>query len=113
MNTSTIYKIHHTFAAVQFAKDNGAHWLLDLIGSHLFCTPAVTQESMTFWTITRKGSKAVAVATDGGKGGPEVVLAKQNIPHTDLPVESVRIWTTRTEDRYGNVIFTIMLPEDY
>lgn len=96
-----------------WADENGAHWLIDAVASHLFAgknARAAQADSITFWTVTVEADRtAVLTGTDGGVGdNPAVEYARQRIEFTDLPAGTHRIYVCRDGRKW-----LAMLPEDY
>lgn len=70
------------------ARRAECYWLLDAIVSHQH-SAAVRREPFQSWTLTRTGSRAALVCTDGDSDTPVV---RQEIEFTDFPLDSVTVW---------------------
>ena len=86
----------------QLCEDAQCFWLMDIIGSHQH-KPAVKNESFQVWTLTVKDRAAKVLATDGN----DKVIAKQNVPYTDFPLDEVKLFVAD-----GEGYKVIMLPSE-
>jgi hypothetical protein len=101
--TTKWYRINNytllTDGAYYLAETAGAYWLMDLFASY-----AVREEEFTVLNLTVKKSKATAVIDDGNGR----VIAKQGIPFTDFPLDSMKLYGVWSEE-----YFVIMLPSEH
>lgn len=97
------------------ANEAGAFWLCDMIASHLYTNDQTTPkklptgeswptEPFTSFKVTIKGNKGVFKMEDGNKG----VLARQDIPYTDFPLETFQAYGSWNGDAW-----VVMLTSEY
>jgi hypothetical protein len=72
----------------QFLAENaGAFWLMDVIASYQR-EKKFKDEPFQVWRLTVKDGKGEVVADDGNDN----VLARQRIPFTDFPLDSIKLY---------------------
>lgn len=87
---------------IKFLADRaGAYWLIDLVFAYQ-SDRKVKQEPFQVYelSVDLKTKKAKMVCTDGN----ENILRTQNIPFTDFPLESIKMYYTNE---------TLLLPSEY
>jgi hypothetical protein len=91
----------HAFAGMSYsegvkhiAAEAGAYWLIDAILISSKCRMLQQRcEGLEFWTLTVEDGAAILVCTDGGMNGEkEKVVYSQQIPYTDFPLETIRLY---------------------
>lgn len=92
----------YTDGVQYFAETAGAYWLLDIVATEFMRLQR--QEPFLSITLKASGSKAKIVVTDGGRGGPEVVLKSKRIQFTTCPEGDWKFYLV------DNVL---MLPTEY
>ncbi len=96
-----------TDGAKYLAEQAQAFWLMDAIASHQI-SKQVAAEEFQCWTLT-VNEKHVP-AHFGGTDGDEKQLARQEIPYTTFPLESISLYITQNEYLGGLVV---LLPSEY
>ena len=97
INRSILY----TEGAQYVAEHGGAYWLLDEIALIQPYDQNVTAEEFQVWTLTVRPDKTATLTCDDGNGN--VVFSKE-IPYTDFPLETIKLYFA------NNVIH---LPSEY
>lgn len=93
-----------TDGAKYLADRAGAYWLMDVVASWQ-AAKKVACEHFQLWKLeVKENDKAVVVADDGN--GNEI--ARQEIPFTDFPLRSIRLYLVN-DGRYR----VLMLPSEY
>lgn len=103
----------YTEGVQYLAEKAGAYWLIDAIVSHLF-TPAMQRavaaderlSELQFWQLDVALDKS-AVLTCRADSDVEPAI-RQEIPFTDFPLESIRIWCGFDGSRW-----TLYLPSEH
>lgn len=107
--------IFHTDGVQWLAEKASAFWLIDAIVSHQM-RPSVAKEEFQVWRLIKKPgeSKAVLIATDGGKGEMpgENILVNQQIPHTDFPLEKITLYLENGSLDGEHIHKILMLPSE-
>ena len=85
----------------QLCNDAQCFWLMDIIGSYQH----KLNEPFQVWTLTVKDRAAKVSATDGN----DKVLAKQKIPFTDFPLDSIQLYVEEGGEGYQ----VILLPSEH
>ena len=95
-----------TDGAKYLAEKAKAFWLMDAIASHQI-NKQVAAEEFQCWTLTvNEKHAAVLTCTDGD----EKQLARQEIPYTTFPLESITLYAALDEGLGGLVV---MLTSEY
>jgi hypothetical protein len=95
-------RLTYTDGVKYLAEKAGAYWLIDLVASHQ--TARLRQEEFQVWILTVNCERTpMAVATCCADTSAPV-LVRQEIPYTDFPLPSIRLWLV------GGVL---MLPSEY
>ncbi len=84
------------------ADTAGCYWLMDAITSHLQHLPK--EETFISSKLTVDNGKAQLNIEDGNGG----ILATQQIPYTDFPLDEIMLFACRDEKHW-----VIMLPSEY
>jgi hypothetical protein len=93
-----------TDGAKHLADAAGAYWLMDVIASHL---PSVQGEfAVAILSVDKKARFALCGDLDGEKMID--VFATQEIPYTDFPLPSAKLWVQSDGENW-----VIMLPSEY
>jgi hypothetical protein len=88
------------------AEKAKAFWLMDAIASHQI-NKKVSGEPFQVWELTVDAKrKAILTCTDGN----ETILARQEIPYTDFPLEHITLYAAQ-DDTLGG--WVIMLTSEY
>jgi hypothetical protein len=107
IGTTTYYRhtggIVLTDGAKYLADRAGAYWLMDVVASWQ-SAKKVACERFQLWKITVENNKGTVVAQDGD--GKELV--RQEIPYTDFPLRSQKLYLVKDE-KYR----VLMLPSEY
>lgn len=99
---------------VKFLADNaGAHWLVDVVASHLMTNAKLRGEEFQSWDLKatpREGANHAAVvwATDGN----ETELIRQEIEFTDFPLDEIKLFCAKAPE-FGDRAWVLMLPGEY
>jgi hypothetical protein len=95
-----------TEGAKHLAEKAKAFWLMDAIASYQ-TNKLVAAEPFQVWILTVNDKhQAILTCTDGN----ETVLARQEIPCTDFPLQSITLYASQDEYLGGRVI---MLTSEY
>jgi hypothetical protein len=104
--TEHYYRIHPKVALTDGAKfladEAGAYWLMDAIGSHLCLLKS--EEYFASCTLNVSDHSAKFLMDDGNGG----ILAQQDIPYTDFPLPSIKLYGV-----WADSYWVIMLPSEY
>ena len=99
-------KILLTDGAMYLAEKAKAFWLMDAIASHQI-NKKVASEPFQAWQLTvNEKHEAILTCSDGNK----TVLARQEIPYTDFPLECISLYIALDEWLGGQVV---MLTSEY
>ena len=99
-------KILLTDGAMYLAEKAKAFWLMDAIASHQI-NKKVASEPFQAWQLTvNEKHEAILTCSDGNK----TVLARQEIPYTDFPLERISLYIALDEWLGGQVV---MLTSEY
>lgn len=79
-----------------------AYWLIDAVGSHLLGHG--TDDPFAVASLVVIGSSAVLTLDDGNGN----VWAKQDIPHTDFPLDDVKLYAV-----WDGSVWVVMLTSEY
>jgi hypothetical protein len=90
-----------TDGAKYLADRAGAYWLMDIIGSYQH---ELDKEGFQVWRLEKTGTEAVVVCDDGNGN----VLAKQEIPYTNFPMNKVELYAIYSDNQ-----LVILLPSEY
>ena len=88
------------------AEKARAFWLLDAIASHQLDLKVAGAAFQVWELIVNADQKAVLTCRDGN----ETMLARQEIPHTDFPLEHITLYASRDDSLGGRVV---MLTSEY
>jgi hypothetical protein len=95
-----------TAGSKHLAEKAKAFWLMDAIASHQ-TNKQVAAEEFQFWKLNvNENHQAVLICTDGN----EKQLARQEIPSTDFPLNSISLYAALDESLGGLVV---MLTSEY
>ncbi len=95
-----------TDGANYLAEKAKAFWLMDAIASHQ-PNKKVSREPFQVWELVVSADcKAVLTCTDGD----EHILARQEIPSTDFPLENISLYVSQDDELGGRVV---MLTSEY
>jgi hypothetical protein len=83
----TMFPINCTDGVVFLAQKAEAFWLLDAIFSHYMSTRK--KDPCLFATLTVNADKSATLMGDDGDGKK---FFRQEIPFTDFPLQSVKVW---------------------
>lgn len=86
------------------AHEGECFWLMDAIFSHLVTNSSLARQEFIALNLKVQNSKAKLVFEDGNDG----ILASQNIPYTDFPLEKIKLFLVREASQ-----FVVMLPSEY
>ena len=92
-----------TDGAKYLADRAGAYWLMDVVASWQMAKK-VACERFQLWKITVADKKGTVTA-EGGNGKE---LVRQEIPYTDFPLRSQKLYLVK-DDKYR----VLMLPSEY
>ena len=95
-------KVFLTDGAKFLAQEAACYWLMDAISSHLQRLPK--EETFVSSKLTVDNGKARLNIEDGNNR----ILATQQIPYTDFPLEEIMLFACRDEKHW-----VIMLPSEY
>jgi hypothetical protein len=95
-----------TDGAHMIAQDAEAYWLMDAIASH---ANEHTEEGFQSVTLTVKDNSAVLEITDGNSK----VIARQEIPYTDFPLDEIKMFCILGSIDGVNPQWVIMLHTEY
>lgn len=88
------------------AEKAKAYWLMDAIASHQ-TSALVSTEVFQVWTLmVNEKHEAVLACTDGNNKD----LARQPIPYTDFPLQSITLYASQ-DDYLGGLV--VMLTSEY
>ena len=94
---------------VVFLADNaGAHWLTDIVGSHLMTNKTLRGEEFQCWTLEKTGTAARVFATDGN----DTTIVSQDIEYTDFPLAEIKLFCNKATE-FGPKAWVLMLPSEY
>ena len=96
-----------TDGAKYLAEKAGAWWLMDVIASHI---PSIKNDYMAVAQLKVKGNEASFRLHDGDRGGGERTWARQRIPYTDFPLESIMLFVERD---HASGWWVILLPSEH
>jgi hypothetical protein len=102
-------KLLMTDGAKMIAEDCKAHWLTDVIASHLMTNAKLRQEAFQTWRLEMNGCGPHRVtATDGNDTFP---IVTQEIEYSDFPLpEGIQFFVCK-DDYLGG--WVLMLPSEY
>ena len=83
----------------QLCEDAQCFWLMDIIGSH---QPKIKNQPFQVWKLAVKDRSGKVSATDGN----DKVIAKQNVPYTDFPLEELTLYVADGGGRYQVIMLT-------
>lgn len=93
-----------TDGAKYLADRAGAYWLMDVVASWQLAKK-VACEPFQSWNIEVKDNNKATIKADDGNGNE---IARQEIPFTDFPLRSTRLYLVN-DGRYR----VLMLPSEY
>lgn len=93
-----------TDGAKYLADRAGAYWLMDVVASWQLAKK-VACEPFQSWNIEVKDNNKATIKADDGNGNE---IARQEIPFTDFPLRSIRLYLVN-DGRYR----VLMLPSEY
>ena len=105
--TENFYRYHGillTDGSHYLAEKAKCFWLIDLIESHSVEKRWLGQEDFIVCKLSVQDSVGEVVFDDGNGN----VLARQNIPFTDFPLDEVKLYLVAAERN-----FVLMLPSEY
>ena len=95
-----------TDGAKYLAEKAGAFWLMDIIGSYQpKCLKDPMLRDFQIWTLKVEGTKAVVTC----ERDTNDVAFKQDIPHTDFPLNSIKLYVMPLYENF----WVVMLPSEY
>ena len=98
------YNLYLTDGIKYLAEQAQCYWLIDVIWSHTLCKKWLGTEDFITCTLTATNSKGRVIFDDGNDN----ILAKQEIPYTDFPLDKIKIFIVSNGDK-----FVVMLPSEY
>ena len=95
-----------TEGVVFLAKAAGAHWLTDVVASHVH-DPRARQEEFQVWRLVVDAStfKGMITMTDGDS---DEAIVTQRLDYTDFPLPEIMVWLVREGARW-----IMLLPSEY
>ena len=104
-----------TEGVVWLADNAEAHWLTDVVASHLMTNRELRGEEFQTWTM-RKSPKAgqnhacVVWATDGNDDTQKLIT--QEIEYTDFPLYEIKFFCAKSPE-FGERAWVLMLTSEY
>ena len=95
-------KVALTDGAKFLAEKAGAYWLMDVIASHLCLLKSEEYFACCILKVSRHSAKLVI------EEGNARALAQQEIPYTDFPLPSIKLYGV-----WADSYWVIMLPSEY
>jgi hypothetical protein len=93
-------RLVYTEGVQDLAEQAGAYWLIDLVASWM-THPRMRGEAFVVWKLTVNPDHTACAVADDGNGRE---LARQEIAHTDFPLEEISLYLTDN---------TLLLPSEY
>jgi len=93
---------------IKFLSDEAkSYWLIDAIASH---QSNLKNEEFQTWTLTVNDDNSAILVADDGNGN---VLTQEEIPYTDFPLETIKIWVSSESFDGKRLTQILMLPSEY
>jgi len=96
----------------KFLADNaGAYWLMEAIASHQKGIRNTGKDaSFQVWTLTVHADRSCSLGCDDGNGHK---LASQEIPYTDFPLSTIKLYAIYEGDPAPSTDLILLLPSEY
>ena len=105
-----------TEGVVFLAENAGAHWLTDIVASHLLTNKKLRDEEFQVWTLEKNGEDQAqpnrphrVFVTDGNSDQP---IVTQELGYTDFPLAEIKLYCSKAAE-FGPKAWVLMLTSEY